>query len=169
MSGDSKNISVVGTLSLAESAKASSFTADNFWVNNLTLAGLSTSSSSATLRSGGSLDMTEGRISAMFISVGFTGSITSKLNVKERIVDSVNSDYYWDVKSRVANLVDINSPTLSDMASRILRRESVSGSSATRIFSSVASNKNATMGDFLNAIREIGQNVRAKYQMLNLE
>lgn len=169
MSGDSKNISVVGTLSLAESAKASSFTADNFWVNNLTLAGLSTSSSSATLRSGGSLDMTEGRISAMFISVGFTGSITSKLNVKERIVDSVNSDYYWDVKSRVANLVDINSPTLSDMASRILRRESVSGSSATRIFSSVASNKNATMGDYLNAIREIGQNVRAKYQMLNLE
>ena len=169
MSGDSKNISVVGTLSLAESAKVSSFTADNFWVNNLTLAGLSTSSGSAILRSGGSLDMTEGRISAMIVSVGFTGSITSKLNVKERIVDSVNSDYYWDVKSRVANLVDINSPTLSDMALRILPRESVSGSSATRIFSAVSSNKNATMGDFLNAIREIGQNVRAKYQMLNLE
>lgn len=170
MSGDSKNIAVTGTLSLAESAKASSFTADNFWVNNLTLGGLSTpSGSAATLRSNGSLDMTEGRVSAMFVSVGFTGSITSRLNVKEKIVDSVNSDYYWDVKSKVANLVDINSPTLSDMASRVLRRESVSGSSATRVFSSVASNKNATMGDYLNAIREIGQNVRAKYQMLNLE
>lgn len=170
MSGDSKNIAVTGTLSLAESAKASSFTADNFWVNNLTLGGLSTpSGSAATLRSNGSLDMTEGRVSAMFVSVGFTGSITSRLNVKEKIVDSVNSDYYWDVKSKVANLVDINSPTLSDMASRALRRESVSGSSATRVFSSVASNKNATMGDYLNAIREIGQNVRAKYQMLNLE
>ena len=170
MSGDSKNIAVTGTLSLAESAKASSFTADNFWVNNLTLGGLSTpSGSAATLRSNGSLDMTEGRVSAMFVSVGFTGSITSRLNVKEKIVDSVNSDYYWDVKSKVAKLVDINSPTLSDMASRALRRESVSGSSATRVFSSVASNKNATMGDYLNAIREIGQNVRAKYQMLNLE
>lgn len=170
MSGDSKNIAVTGTLSLAESAKASSFTADNFWVNNLTLGGLSTpSGSAATLRSNGSLDMTEGRVSAMFVSVGFTGSITSRLNVKEKIVDSVNSDYYWDVKSKVAKLVDINSPTLSDMASRALRRESVSGSSATQVFSSVASNKNATMGDYLNAIREIGQNVRAKYQMLNLE
>lgn len=170
MSGDSKNIAVAGTLSLAESAKASSFTADNFWVNNLTLGGLSTpSGSAATLKSNGSLDMTEGRISAMFVSVGFTGSITSKLNVKERIVDSTNKDYYWDVKSRVANMVDINSPNLTDMAPRILRRESVSGSVATRIFSSVASNKNATMGDYLNAIREIGQNVRAKYQMLNLE
>lgn len=170
MSGDSKNIAVAGTLSLAESAKVSSFTADNFWVNNLTLGGLSTpSSSSATLRSNGTLDMTEGRISAVFVSVGFTGSITSRLNVKEKIIDSVNSDYYWDVKSKVANMVDINSPTLSDMASRVVRRESVSGTTATRVFSSVASNKNATVGDYLNAIREIGQNVRAKYQMLNLE
>lgn len=170
MSGDSKNIAITGTLSLAESAKASSFTADNFWVNNLTLSGLSTpSGTAATLRSNGTLDMTEGRVSAVFVSVGFTGSITSRLNVKEKIVDSVNPDYYWDVKSKTANLVDINSPTLTDMAARILRRESVSGSGATRVFSSVTSNKNATMGDYLNAIREIGQNVRAKYQMLNLE
>ena len=170
MSGDSKNIAVTGTLSLAESAKASSFTADNFWVNNLILSGLSTpSGTAATLRSNGSLDMTEGRVSAVFVSVGFTGSITSRLNVKEKIVDSVNPDYYWDTKSKTANLVDINSPTLTDMAARVLRRESVSGSTATRVFSSVTSNKNATMGDYLNAIREIGQSVRAKYQMLNLE
>lgn len=170
MSGDSKNIAVTGTLSLAESAKASSFTADNFWVNNLILSGLSTpSGTAATLRSNGSLDMTEGRVSAVFVSVGFTGSITSRLNVKEKIVDSVNPDYYWDTKSKTANLVDINSPTLTDMAARVLRRESVSGSTATRVFSSVTSNKNATVGDYLNAIREIGQSVRAKYQMLNLE
>ena len=91
------------------------------------------------------------------------------LLLREKIIDSVNSDYYWDVKSKVANLVDINSPTLLDMAPRILRRESVSGTTATRVFSSVSSNKNATVGDYLNAIREIGQNVRAQYQMLNLE
>ena len=169
MSGDSKNIVVGGTLSLAESAKASSLTVDNFWVNTLTLSGLSTSSSSAVLRAGGSLDMTEGRINAVVVSVGFTGSITSRLNVKNKIIDSVNKDYYWDVGARVANLADINSPTLTDMAARVLRRESVSGTTATRVFSSVVSNKNATMGDYLNAIREIGQNVRAKYQMLNLE
>ncbi len=170
MSGDSKNIAVTGTLSVAESAKASSFTADNFWVNHLTLGGLSTpSGSAATLRSSGTLDMTEGRISAMFVSVGFTGSITSRLNVKTKIIDSVNPDFFWDVQSRTANLVDINSPTLSDMASRVLRRESVSGTTSARIFSSVTLNKNATVGDYLNAIREIGQNVRAKYQKLNLK
>lgn len=170
MSGDSKNININGMFNLAELAKASSFTADNLWVNTLTLSGLSTPTGvAATLRSNGSIDMTEGRISALFVSVGFTGSITSRLNVKQRIVDSVNSDYYWDVSTKVANLVDINSPPLSDMAARILRRESVSGTTATRVFSSVVSNKNATVGDYLNALREIGQNVRAKYQMLNLE
>lgn len=169
MSGDSKNIVVGGTLSLAESAKASSLTVDNFWVNTLTLSGLSTSSSSAVLRAGGSLDMTEGRINAVVVSVGFTGSITSRLNVKQKIIDSVNKDYYWDVGAKIANLADINSPTLTDMAARVLRRESVSGTAATRVFSSVVSNKNATMGDYLNAIGEIGQNVRTKYQMLNLE
>ena len=170
MSGDSKNIAINSLFNLAESAKVSSFTTDNLWVNTLTLSGLSTpSGGAATLRSNGSLDMTEGRISALFVSVGFTGSITSRLNVKTKIVDSVNSDYYWDVQSKVANLVDINSPTLSDMAARVLRRESVSGTTAARVFSSVVSNKNATVGDYLNAIREIGQSVRAKYQMLNLE
>ena len=170
LSGDAKNIVVNGTLSLADLAKASSFTTDNLWVNELSLGGLSTPSGvAAVMRAGGALDMTEGRISAMFVSVGFTGSITSRLGVREKIIDSINKDYYWDVKSRTANMVDINSPTLSDIASRALRRESVSGTTATRIFSSVSSNKNATVGDYLNAIREIGQSVRAKYQMLNLE
>lgn len=170
MSGDSKNITVSGTFNLAESAKASSFTTDNLWVNTLRLGGLSTPSGApATLRANGSLDMTEGRVSALFVSVGFTGSLTSRLNVKTKIVDSVNSDYYWDVKSRVANLVDINSPTLSDMASRVLRRESVSGSGATRMFSSVASNKNATVGDYINVINDIARSVRGKYYMLNLQ
>lgn len=170
LSGDAKNIVVNGTLSLADLAKASSFTTDNLWVNELSLGGLSTPSGvAAVLRAGGSLDMTEGRISAMFVSVGFTGSITSRLGVREKIIDSINKDYYWDVKSRTANMVDINSPTLSNLATQVLRRESVSGTTATRIFSAVASNKNATVGDYLNAIRDIGQSVRAKYQMLNLE
>ena len=170
LSGDSKNISVSGTLSLADLAKVSSLTADNLWVNKLTLSGLSTASEGvSTLHSNGSLDMTEGRITAMSVTVGFTGSLTSKLIVKEKIIDSINHDYYWDVKNRTANLADINSPTLSDMASKIVKRESVSGSTVSRIFSSVSSNKNATVADFMNAINEIQQNVRGNYQMLKLE
>lgn len=170
LSGDAKSITVNGILSLADYAKVSSFTADNLSVNTLTLGGLSVPSGSlSTIRIGGSLDMTEGRVSAMFMTVGFTGSITPRLGVKEKIVDSVNPNYYWNISARTANMGDINSPTLSDMATRILRRESVSGSSVTKIFNAVASNKNATMGDFMNAINQIQQTVRGKYQMLNLE
>ncbi len=171
LSGDSKSITVNGTFSLADYAKVSSFTVDNLSVDTLTLGGFSVSSGDApsTIRIGGSLDMTEGRISAMFVTVGFTGSITPRLGVKEKIVDSANPNYYWNVSARVANLGDINSQTLSDMATKILRRESVYGSNATKIFSVVASNKNATMGDFMNAIIEIEKNVRGKYQLLNLK
>ncbi|MBP5485275.1 MAG: hypothetical protein J6Y07_01025 [Alphaproteobacteria bacterium] len=170
LSGDSKNISINGMLSLADYAKVSSFTTNNLSVNTLTLSGFSVPSDSlATIRIGGALDMTEGRISAMFVTVGFTGSITPRLGVKEKIVDSVNPNYYWNVNSGVASLGDINSPVLSDMATKILRRESVSGSTVTNIFNTVVSNKNATVGDFMKAINEIQQVVRGKYQMLNLE
>lgn len=170
LSGDAKSISVNGTFSLADYAKVSSFTVDNLSVNTLTLGGFSVPSGSlSTIRIGGSLDMTEGRISAMFVTVGFTGSITPRLGVKEKIVDSMNPAYYWNVSTRIANLGDINSPTLSEMATKILRRESVYGSIATKIFSSVASNKNATMGDFMNAINEIQKSVRGKYQLLKSE
>ena len=170
MSGDSKNISVSGVFNLAEIGKFSNFTADNLWVNNLNLSGLSTpSGGGAILRCGASLDMTEGRITAGIVSVGFTGSITPRLVIKQKIADSQNSDFFWDLKSNSARMVDINSPTLSDMAAKILRNESVSGSAVTRIFSAVVVNKNATMGDYLNAINEIQQTVRGKYQLLNLE
>ena len=170
MSGDAKNLSVGGLFSLGEVGKFSGFTADNLWVNKLNLSGLSTKSGShAILRCGASLDMTEGRISAGVVSVGFTGSITPRLVVKKRIVDSQNANYFWDVQSNTANLVDINSPTLSDMAAKILRRESVSGTVASRVFGAVVANKNATMGDYLNAIQEISQSVRGKYHLLNLE
>lgn len=170
LAGDSKNITVSGTLNLADLAKVSNLTADNLWVNKLTLAGISTPSGKvSTLRSAGSLDMTEGRVSALYVTVGFTGSLTSRLVVKNKIIDSVNKDYFWDVKSRTANLADINSPTLTDLAYKALRRESVSGSVSTRVFSGVVSNKNATVADFMNAINEIQQNVRGKYHMLKLE
>lgn len=170
LSGDSKNVSVNGTFFLNDLGKFSGFTADNLWVNTLSLSGLSVKSGgAAVLRTGGLLDMTEGRITAMFVTVGFTGSITSRLGVKDKIVDSINSDYYWNVQSRIANLADISSPTLSDMATRALRRESVSGSISTQVFGAVATNKNATMADFMNAINEIQSKVRAKYHMLNLQ
>jgi len=170
MSGDSKNITVNGVFNISDIGKFSGFTADNLWVNTLNLSGLATPTGGrAILRCGAALDMTEGRITAGVVSVGFTGSITPRLVIKQKIADSQNSDFFWDVKSNTAKMVDINSPTLSDMAAKILHSESVSGSASTRIFGAVVANKNATMGDYMNAIREIQQSVRGKYHLLNLE
>ena len=166
--GDSRNIDVSGAFNLDDIAKVSDFTADNLWVNNLTLGGLSTESGTAsTLHANLSLDMTEGRVNALFVTVGFTGSMTSRLGVKSKIEDPSNPDYYWDVKNGTANFADIMSPTLSSMASRAVRVYSASGTSAAQIFSNVSENKNATM--FMNAINEIQNIIRGKYQMLNLE
>lgn len=170
LSGDAKTISVAGTLNLADLAKVSSFTADNLWTNTLSLSGLSVSGDDAPLlRVTGALDMTEGRVNALYVTVGFTGSITPRIGIKEKIVDSTNPAFYWDAQQRTANFVDISSPTLSNLATKVLRRESVSGTTATRVFSAVTANKNATMGDFMNAISEIQNTVRGKYRMLNLE
>ncbi len=170
LSGDARSIDVSGTLNLADFARVSAFTADNLWVNKLTLGGLSTDSSSAAiLHATQTLDMTEGRISALYVTVGFTGSLTSKLVVREKIIDSLNNDYYWDVKNKVANLGDINSPTLSDMGTKIFAHEKISGTVSAATFGAVLANKNATMSDFLNAISEIQTRVRAKYRLLNLE
>ena len=170
LSGDAKNIKTKNVFNLSGHGKFSELAADNLWVNDLTLSGLSTDSKGiSTLRVNQTLDMTEGRINALYVTVGFAGSLTSRLTVREKIIDSENSDYYWDVKNGKANLHDINSPTLVDLSAKILRSESVSGSVSTRVFSSVVANKNATMSDYMNAIREIQTQVREKYRLLNLE
>ncbi|MCR4917790.1 MAG: hypothetical protein K5912_02475 [Alphaproteobacteria bacterium] len=170
LSGDARSIGVNGTFSIADFGRFSDFTAENLWVNTLSLGGLSTESDKApVLRATQTLDMTEGRISALNVTVGFTGSLTSKLVVREKIVDSVNHDYYWDVKEKKANMGDMILPNLSDMATKALRNERVSGSASASAFGSVVSNKNATVSDFINAISEIQTRVRAKYHLLNLE
>lgn len=170
LTSDARTMDVRDTINLSEYGKFTEIVADNLWVNNLNLSGLSIGSDDlAILNVSQSLDMTEGRISALSVTVGFTGSLTAKLNVRDKIIDSKNSDYYWDVKNSTARLVDISSPSLNDMVTKVLSRESVSGSVATSIFSGVAANKNATMGDFLNALREIQSQVRIKYRQLNLE
>lgn len=170
LSGDAKNIVTKNVFNLSEYGKFSELATDNLWVNDLVLSGLSTDSNSiAILRANQTLDMTEGRITALYVTVGFAGSLTSRLTVREKIIDSENSNYFWDVKNGIANLNDINSPTLTDLGGQVLRRESVSGSASTRIFSSVVANKNATMSDYMNAIHEIQNSVQEKYRLLNLQ
>ena len=105
----------------------------------------------------------------MFVSVGFTGSMTPRLVVYDRIEDSVNADYYWDASSSRANFVDASFVELNRMATLAMISEGDKSTISGQIFGSVSANKNATVADYMNAIREIQTRVSEKYRLLNLE
>ena len=169
---DSRNLNVSGTLTLADSGKFSSFYTNDLYVNTLTLNGFTVNSSSeksSSLKIVGDMDLILGRITAAYVSVGYTGSVTPQLTITDKIQDSKDSSFYWDVKGKKARFADINSPELSRMASMIVKTESKSGSVATSLFGGVAANSNATVSEYVNALNNIKTQVREKYQMLNLE
>lgn len=171
MSSDSKNMEVSGIFSLADTAKLSSLTTENLWVSNLNLSGLSVDAGDdiSTLKINQSLDMTSGRIEAMFVSVGFTGSVTPRLIVYNKIEDSVNSDYFWDAESKTAKFADASFVELNRMATLAHISEADDKTYSGQIFGAVAANKNATVADFMNAIKQIQNKVQEKYQSLQLQ
>lgn len=172
LSADSRDLNVSGTLELADSAKFSSFSTNDLYVNTLTLNGFSVSSSESgkpsKLQIMGDMDLVLGRVSAAYVSVGYTGSVTPQLNITDKIQDSKDSSFYWDIKNGKARFADINSPELSRMASIIIAQEAKSGTIATTIFGGITANANATVADYINAINNMRTQIRAKYEMLNL-
>lgn len=171
LSADARNMEITGDLTLADVGKFSSLTSKNMWVANMTLGGISIDAEDdlATLKINQSLDMTSGYISAIFVTVGFTGSITPRLVVGSRIEDSINSSYFWDVPSKTAHFADVSFAELNRLATLASYYESDPSTVATQIFGAVSANKNATAADFMNAITEIQTRVRAKYRLLKLE
>ena len=170
LSSDSKNMEISGRLTFADTAKMSSLTTQNLWVSKLTLSGLSVEAPDnlAILKINQSLDMSSGRIEAMFVSVGFAGSMTPRLVVYDRIQDSIHPEYYWDVQSKTANFVDASFVELNRMATLATYFEGDNSTSAGQIFGATSANKNATVSDYMNAISEIQRRVSAKYRLLNL-
>jgi len=169
---DSRNLNVGGILTLADSGKFSSFQTNDLYVNTLTLNGFTVTKSadkSSTLKIIGDMDLILGRITAAYVSVGYTGSVTPQLTVSEKIQDPKDSSYYWNVKTKKARFADVNFPDLARMASDIVKMESKPGSVATTIFGGVAANANATVGDYINALNDIQTQIKEKYQQLNLE
>lgn len=171
LSADGKNMEISGSLSLDNLGKFSSLTANNLWVSNMTLGGLSveTEDGLALLKINQYLDMTSGHINAIYTSVGFTGSMTPRLVVKDRIEDSRNSDYYWDASSKTANFVDVTLVELNRMAGLATHYDGDSATVSGQIFGAVSANKNATVADYMNAIKEIQKRVQEKYQDLILK
>ena len=169
---ESGTLNVGRTLTLADSGKFSNFYTNDLYVNTLTLSGFTitpTPGKSSTLQVIGDMDLILGHITASYVSVGYTGSVTPKLVISGKIQDSKDSSFYWDTTNKKARFVDANFPELYRMASRIVRMESVAGTSATQIFGSVTANVNATVGDYINAINNMQEQIRVKYQMLNLK
>ena len=171
LSSDAKTMEITGALTLSDLGKFSNFNTGNLWVTNLELSGISIADTTkvTVLDINQSLDMTAGRISAMFTTVNFAGSITPRLVVHKRVEDSVNPAFYWDFKSNTANFADVTLVELNRMATLAANKERDSSTIATQVFGAVAANKNATTADFMNAINEIQTKVRAKYRLLNLE
>ena len=171
LSADAKNMEIAGTLTLSGVGKFSTFTTKDLWTNTLSLSGLSMNEKNKTsiLDVNQNLDMTGGRINSIYTIVNFSGSITPRLVVRDKIVDSIDSAYYWDVKNKTANLYDLYLPELSRMATLVAKKEVDKSTISGRTFSSVAANQNATVADYLNVIHEIQNKVRAKYTLLKLE
>ena len=169
---DSRTLNVGGTLTLVDSGKFSSFYTNDLYVNTLTLSGFSitpTSGKSSTLQIIGDMDLVLGSITASYVSVGYTGSVTPKLEVSNKIQDPKDSSFYWDIGNKKARFSDVNFPELARMASRIVKLESVPGTVSTNIFGAVATNVNATVGDYINAINSMQEQIRTKYEKLNLK
>lgn len=168
LSADGKNMEINGSLLLDNLGKFSSLNANNLWVTNMTLGGLSINDedSLALLKINQYLDMTSGHINAMFVTVGFSGSMTPRLVVYDRIEDSTNSDYYWDASNKQANFMDASFVELNRMAELAMHYEGDKATASGRIFGAVSANKNATVSDFMNAINKIQKQVQEKYQDL---
>lgn len=172
LSSDSRTMEIAKNISLADTAKFTSFTTGDLWVSNMTLGGLSISTDydgPSVLNVNKTVDMTGGNIDAMFVTVGFAGSITPRLVVYDRIEDSTNPNYYWDAKYGVANLADVTLQELNRMAPLAVYAENATSTDSGRIFNAVVTNKNATASDYMNAINQIQNAVSAKYRQLNLE
>ena len=169
---DYRNLNVGGILTLADSAKFSSFYTNDLYVNNLNLNGFSVSSTggkSSTLKIIGDMDLILGRITASYVSVGYTGSVTPQLTVSDKIQDPKDSSYYWNIKSQKARFADANFPELVRMALQIVKTESKPGTVATIVFGAVTANANATVGDYINALNTMQSQIREKYEKLNLK
>lgn len=172
LSSDSRTMEVSGNFALADTGKFTSFTTGDLYASNMTLGGLSVSSDldgPAILTVNKSIDMTGGNIDAMYVTVGFAGSITPRLVVYDRIEDSTNSNYFWDLNYGIANMSDVSLQELNRMATDIAYIEPAGDTETGRIFNAVSANKNATASDYMNAITEMQNTVRKKYQRLNLE
>ena len=172
LTSDSRNLEISGKLSLTDVGKFSSFTTGDLFVTNLTLSGLSIDNpknNPVILTINGSVKMLYGGITAMYVTVGYAGSVTPRLTVASKISDPTNSNYYWDASSNSAVFSDLYLGDLNRMISYLPKSDFDATTSAGRRISALASNANATVTDYITALNAVAAEIRAKYSLLKLQ
>jgi len=175
LSADSRSIEAE-RMTISGISRFNAVNTRELWAGDLSLSGLSVTSERdkpAVLSVNRAVDMTGGRVVAMVVAVGFAGSVTPRLVVRDRIEDASNSDYFWDLQGGTAVFSDLEIPALNQMMQAAVKKETdgtlTGGAESARIMTVVANNANATASDFLRALRDIESRVTMKYNMLNLE
>ena len=113
-----------------------------------------------------SLDMTKGHITAVDTFVGFSGSVTPKLVISNRIEDSSKSEFYWNISDTTANMVDLQLMALPKMIKNVYNAEKTGKTETEQIMGAVILNSNATVSDFMNALDAATNRVSEKYNAI---
>jgi hypothetical protein len=114
------------------------------------------------------IDMSGGRISAIYAYIGFDGSLTPRLEIRKGVSDSENQDYFWDFSTSAAQLGDLSIPQLGQMMKAAASREGSFRTEGGAQVAKITSNSNATVADFVKALQSMRGIVRAKYNALGL-
>ncbi|MCL1891933.1 MAG: hypothetical protein FWF97_01395 [Alphaproteobacteria bacterium] len=172
LTADSRNMEITEELFLNSTARISRLDVGDLWVGDLNLSGFSIGGTEkpTVLKVNQTIDMTQGRVSALFTTVGFAGTVAPHLGVSERIEDASNPSYYWNLQDDEASLADVSIAVLGQMMRDSVRVESKTPKTDSEsMMGQVSANSNATLSDFIRAIGEIRDRVQMKYNRLNLE
>ncbi len=172
LTSDSRSAEISGSLSLSDTGTISKLEASELWVGDLNLNGLIINGSDepAILKVSSTIDITRGKITTTTATIGYTGSVSPKIIVTDRIEDPSNSSYYWDITTGTAFLSDIYCAELNKLLKTAITKEAKTIKTKTEtIIRAVAANNNATISDYAKALSEIQTSVKAKYNNLNLE
>jgi len=164
LSSDNSNLKISGKLKFETLANFKNINTDKIWVMNINLYGLNAQKNSV-IDINKNLDIGNGNITSKYITVGFDGSTTQKLNITKRIEDSLNPKYYWDITQSSIVFNDLLLTDLNDMAQKLTKYNN--NTYSFKEFYNVSINSNSTVSDYINVIDKIKKEVEKKYNRLD--
>lgn len=164
LSSDNSNLKISGKLKFETLANFKNINTDKIWLMNINLYGLNAQKNSV-IDINKNLDIGNGNITSKYITVGFDGSTTQKLNITKRIEDSLNPKYYWDIIQSSIVFNDLLLTDLNDMAQKLTKYNN--NTYSFKEFYNVSINSNSTVSDYINVIDKIKKEVEKKYNRLD--